>query len=48
MKRGQIPASPALVEILAETGELDAILSGRGLTFTPAPAAPPAEPPTTF
>jgi hypothetical protein len=30
----------ALFEMLAASGELDAVLSGRGLEFTPAVAAP--------
>jgi hypothetical protein len=30
------PPSPALAEILAATGELEAVLDGRGLTYEPA------------
>src|SRR4051812_12104794 len=35
----------ALAEILRQSGELDRILSGRGLTFTPAQGPPPPSPP---
>ena len=39
--------SPALAEMLAQSGELDRILDGRGLTYTSTPA-PPAPPPQTW
>jgi hypothetical protein len=36
-RRHQAPAlSPAVAELLTETGELDRILDGRGLEFEPA------------
>jgi hypothetical protein len=37
--------SPALTEMLAKTGELDNILSGRGLTFERATVIGPPTPP---
>ena len=46
-RRHQAPTlSPAVAELLAETGELDRILDGRGLEFEPAtgPAPEPAQP----
>jgi hypothetical protein len=46
-RRHQAPAlSPAVAELLTETGELDRILDGRGLEFEPAtgPAPEPAQP----
>jgi hypothetical protein len=36
--------SRALVEILRQDGELDALIDGRGLTFEAAGAPPPAPP----
>ena len=40
--------SPALIEMLAQDGELDRIPDGRGLTFEPAPAPPVTPPPSFF
>ena len=45
-KIARLGPNPALAEILAETGELDRILSGRGLSFDrvesePSPAPTP-------
>jgi hypothetical protein len=40
--------SGALAEMLAQSGELDEILSGHGLTFERAPVTPAAHPPATF
>jgi hypothetical protein len=48
-RRHQAPTlSPAVAELLAETGELDRILDGRGLLFEAAPSPPPPAPPEPF
>src|SRR5262245_39397919 len=46
MRRPLPGVSPALLELLERSGELDRILDGRGLLFDnpPAPPAPPPEP----